>query len=748
MSYIWSVGPLPKDLLGLGHLTRMVEAGLPFESLRDPGLKGRLRLEPAEREQVEQALTSFATLLQRGSGIDDVWAEVERFGAAGGLDFSRARVLEQVGPRPGGASWVAAGAIVEKALHRAVKSKVTPEARRIADKVSDPRKALKVEHSGRGPRAQEWFYDQAGKAVPLHRNLNALWAQHEVGAEGQIIRAADRADVSAQAELRRALFEDKLGQLAAIFSGHAGLHGDRGALPALEAAASGADRLLHQLIAGADPEEQLRLRSLLVNHQLGALHAAQANGERWFTDRFGYQMALHLPLGFRLAQAAIAEGKLPLEQRRELFEDVFMGYDHMVCYLDMQLCPPEGRAAIEVAVGEHRAALEQLVRADGGRRERNFGREAKGRLAVVDYRQQQRMRTLPFEPLTALQAELAQPRQQGADPAPLIARLEATAQAVEAATIAHQPSSTPAALLAQVDGLLGSSTSSAPPQPARSLPPSQPEAERAYSAYLQSFQTGRRSAEQMAVLEAGLSDPSVKVLHRTVLTGGINAVELVQLSNGLNAIWKPTGGESSKELRELLEPMFQARRERAAYLVDKHMGNHAGAPPTAYRALDGRVGCLQLYVPGKTAAELGLEKVGKYGDRESTLKDHVSEDARRPLALFDQVIGNLDRHGGNFLVVPSSSSGQVLVPIDHGLSLPLFNWRQDSSSVLEEEHLLTPADKAAVQALIDSRAELVAELLELKIDPRAILAMFERVGELAYSGETSHDWSNRGARGP
>lgn len=52
--------------------------------------------------------------------------------------------------------------------------------------------------------------------------------------------------------------------------------------------------------------------------------------------------------------------------------------------------------------------------------------------------------------------------------------------------------------------------------------------------------------------------------------------------------------------------------------------------------------------------------------------------------------------------------------------------------MLEEEHRLAPADLAALDALIATRGELLAELLELKIDPRAILALFERVGELAY----------------
>lgn len=741
------MGPLPKDLLGLGHLTRLIDAGLPYESLRDPSLAGRLKLEPSERQQVDQALQSFAPLFAQDAGIDQVWKHVEQVVASAGLDYTRAKVLEQLGPRPSGASWVGAGAILEKALHSAVKSPITPESRLAPSRPDDPRKAGNVEQRGLGRRAQEWFYGQGGAAIPLHRNLNPLWAAHEVGPDGRIIRVADRADVSGQTELRQALFEDKLGQLAAINVGHAGvgLLGTRGAIPALERAAAEAHALLLQLAAGAGPEET-RLRQRMINHKIGSLEAPTASGEQWFVDRFDRRMALHLPPDFRIDQAAIAGATLGLEQRRDLFEGMQDHYGSMSFYLDFQLCPPDARVRIEAAVLEYRAGLEQLVGVGGSRKERDWAREAKGRLLVLDLQHQRRVSTLGFEPLQALQEEVAAANARGADPQKLVARLEETARDYEAKLIALQPQTTPGALLAQVDQLLGLASSSAPAKAAPAPAPSAAEAKVAFDAYVQSFQTGVRAPEPMAALEAALSDPAVTVVHRTVIKGGVNAVELVQLSNGLNAIWKPSSGESSKDLRELVEPMFQARRERAAYLVDKHMGHPAGAPPTAYRALAGRIGCLQLYVPGKSAAELGLEKLGKYGERVSVLNEHVTAEARRPLALFDQVIGNLDRHGGNFLVVPTGRSS-ALVPIDHGLCLPLVNWRQRSSSVLEEEHRLAPADLAALDALLATRGELVAELLELKIDPRAILALFERVGELTYTKETADDWSNRGARG-
>jgi hypothetical protein len=735
-------------LLGLGHLTRLIDAGLPYESLRDPGLGARLKLDPGERQQVDQALKSFAPLFAQDAGIDQVWKHVEQVVASAGLDYTRAKVLEQLGPKPSGASWVGAGAILEKALHSAVKSPITPESRLAPTRPDDPRKAGNVEHRGHGRRAQEWFFDQGGAAIPLHRNLNPLWAAHEVGPEGRIIRVADQADVSGQTELRQALFEDKLGQLAAINVGHAGvgLLGTRGAIPALERAGAEAHALLLQLAAGAGPEET-RFRQRLINHKIGSLEAPGASGEQWFVDRFDHRMALHLPLDFRLNQGAIAGGTLGLEQRRDLFEGMQDHYGSMSFYLDLQLCPPDARVRIEAAVREYRAGLEQLVGVGGSRKERDWAREAKGRLVVLDLQHERRLSALGYEPLQALQEEIAAANARGADTQKLVARVEESARAYEAKLIALQPETTPSALLARVDQVLGLASSAAPAKATRAPVPSPPAGAIALlNAYVHSFQTGVRAPEEMAALEAALSDPAVTIVHRTVIRAGstrsagpaleraerdLESPPAARAAKACGSWWSHVSGAPRAEPRTSSTSTRQAPRWRAAHRVSR--AGRWGRLLAAVRA-------------GKSATELGLEKLGRVPGAHQHLERTRHRRAKRPIALFDQVIGNLDRHGGNFLVVRPVA--RTLVPIDHGICLPLVNWRQDSSSVLEEEHRLAPADLAALDALIATRGELVAELLELKIDPRAILALFERVGELAYRKETADDWSNRGARGP
>lgn len=106
----------------------------------------------------------------------------------------------------------------------------------------------------------------------------------------------------------------------------------------------------------------------------------------------------------------------------------------------------------------------------------------------------------------------------------------------------------------------------------------------------------------MPVLEAALLDTQATVVSRRSLGGGINATEIVELSNGVKAVWKPSAGEYMTKLRDNLEEDHQARREAAAYLIDKALGHVAGAPPTVLRSLEGKQGALMLFVEGTPGA--------------------------------------------------------------------------------------------------------------------------------------------------
>jgi hypothetical protein len=233
---------------------------------------------------------------------------------------------------------------------------------------------------------------------------------------------------------------------------------------------------------------------------------------------------------------------------------------------------------------------------------------------------------------------------------------------------------------------------------------------------------GPGSAKTMDLLEAALADPSAKIVDKKNLGGGVNGTFIVTLSNGVKAVWKPSANEDMSKLRNQLEEDHQARREAAAYLIDKAMGHIAGAPPTVQRKLGGEDGALMAFVGDAMTANQRAVPAGKDNDQ---------------LALFDNVIGNTDRHTGNLLV---TNNGK-LVPIDHGLAFPLQNNNQGYHNFYFSQTVkLDAGQKAALKGLIDQRASLTKDMKKLGLDAQAINAMFDRIQLMQKAGTTVGTW--------
>lgn len=208
------------------------------------------------------------------------------------------------------------------------------------------------------------------------------------------------------------------------------------------------------------------------------------------------------------------------------------------------------------------------------------------------------------------------------------------------------------------------------------------------------------------------------------IRAGSNANYLVSLDNGIAAVFTPSKGEQAPgPARPNLEPGRLAQREEAAYLVDRRLGHLARVPPVVAGGLDGRAGALKLFVPRVPP------------DNPEQALDQMDPADYRRLALFDHIIGNLDRHSRNWLV----DEGRP-IPIDHGLAFPLKNGPQGAMNFAfnkvfrinaEERKLLT--DFAA------ARGEVEQELSHL-LAPPALDAMFERVEAILSSGEVNHQW--------
>lgn len=239
-----------------------------------------------------------------------------------------------------------------------------------------------------------------------------------------------------------------------------------------------------------------------------------------------------------------------------------------------------------------------------------------------------------------------------------------------------------------------------------------------------------KGAYQM--LESALLDPKATVVEKKHLGGGINGTFIVTLSNGARGVFKPTAAEDQSKLRTNLEEDHQGKREEAAYLVDKAMDHLGRVPPTVRRTIEGQEGALMLFVPDSEVAA-GSGKVN------ATMS---KVDGYRRMAILDNVIGNLDRHEGNWMV---SKDGQPL-PIDHGLAFP---WKNDDQGFMnfdfQQSRDLSPEDLQAVKNLSEQRGPL-AQRLSTLLEKPAIEAMFERVDSMLSEGKTSTWWHGKNSK--
>ncbi len=137
-----------------------------------------------------------------------------------------------------------------------------------------------------------------------------------------------------------------------------------------------------------------------------------------------------------------------------------------------------------------------------------------------------------------------------------------------------------------------------------------------------------------------LSSGDVK--SEKILGGGIEVSKIVELADGTKAVWKPHP-ENWK-------------REVAAVEVGEILGMEKYLPPTVVRTIKGEIGSLQEFRNG------GLGIAANY----RRAADSISDRAKADGAAFDYLIGNRDRHNGNWLTSPDY---KTVVLIDHGRTL-------------------------------------------------------------------------------
>jgi hypothetical protein len=138
----------------------------------------------------------------------------------------------------------------------------------------------------------------------------------------------------------------------------------------------------------------------------------------------------------------------------------------------------------------------------------------------------------------------------------------------------------------------------------------------------------------------------------------VSVVRVATLANGDKAAWKPATGERTTAFRTGVTPGQQSEREVAAWEIAKVSGMQDMVSSAVLRVVKGERGAMIEWQQGQKAAEVPARE------------RYDGTDGMARAAAFDYVIGNGDRHAGNWIVNLQKSGPEQLRLFDHGLALP------------------------------------------------------------------------------
>lgn len=147
--------------------------------------------------------------------------------------------------------------------------------------------------------------------------------------------------------------------------------------------------------------------------------------------------------------------------------------------------------------------------------------------------------------------------------------------------------------------------------------------------------------------------------------GHANSAWLLNLKDGAKGVFKPGKGEDLNWLESIPNGRMY-RREAAASLVAEFFGFDDLVPATGLRIIDshGGHGSVQAFIEKKGKPANYGYNAGRYDGEEDLIR----------AAIFDYLIGNVDRHTGNwFLGTDERGDVKKLSLIDNGTSFPSVN---------------------------------------------------------------------------
>lgn len=201
--------------------------------------------------------------------------------------------------------------------------------------------------------------------------------------------------------------------------------------------------------------------------------------------------------------------------------------------------------------------------------------------------------------------------------------------------------------------------------------------------------------------------------------GGMSGSEIVTFTDGSRAVFKPASREP-RQYKEI-EPGTAAKRERAAYLVDKAIGLGL-VPPTVIATVHGEQGSLQGFIEQSPQTTIGIQEVS---DQQLAL-----------LSVLDYLAWNSDRKLGDVVATRDAETNTpTLHAFDHGLT---FGGPQLKRLLAED--LTDPIGEKLPKATIERIKSLAADPaahqglrteLDALLPAREVSAFFDRLMSLS-----------------
>lgn len=216
------------------------------------------------------------------------------------------------------------------------------------------------------------------------------------------------------------------------------------------------------------------------------------------------------------------------------------------------------------------------------------------------------------------------------------------------------------------------------------------------------------------------------------LGGGTSGSYKIKFADGSAAVFKPESGEC-QECRDNIKLGLQTAREVGAYQVAKLVGMHDMVAPTVEREVD--IAESRMDVP--SGIQKGSLQQWQEGDLAGEVNPNARYDGDRDLnraAVFDYVIGNTDRHAGNWLI---DQSNNALKLIDHGLSFPEKPTANDGWRRAANEAFMNKSDERGisikedvVKPYFDNKGAIMKAMKNLGFSKPAINGVVQRIDNL------------------